>query len=64
MKIESTKGTATVATIEAAAAWLVEMQPSYASVDEVDIDHDDDQWTEASATAAIEVAMAGDDEHA
>ena len=61
MKIESTKGTATVQTIEAASAWLVEMQPSFASVDGVDIEHDDAEWTEQSATDAIEAAMARDE---
>jgi hypothetical protein len=61
MKITSTKGTATVDTIEAAAAWLVEMQPAYASVDGVDLDCDVAEWTEENATAAIEAARAGDD---
>jgi len=57
MNITSTKGTATVDTIEAAAAWLVEMQPAYASVDGIDLEHDAAEWTEENATAAIEAAM-------
>jgi hypothetical protein len=64
MKITSTKGTATVDTIEAAAAWLVEMQPAYASVDGIDLEHDAAEWTEENATAAIEAALAGDSEAA
>jgi hypothetical protein len=53
MKITSTKGTATVATTEAAAAWLVEMQPSHVAIDGVDIDAPEGEWTIDAATVAI-----------
>ena len=61
MEITSTKGPATVATIEEAAAWLVEMQPSYAAVDGHDIDSPEDEWTADSASRAIAAAMSDDD---
>jgi len=61
MKITSTKGTATVDTIDAAAAWLVEMQPSYASIDGHDIESADDAWTTAVAIDAIAAAIAEGD---
>lgn len=57
MRITSTKGSATVATIEEAAAWLVEMQPSYAAVDGNDIYSPEDEWTADSATRAIAAAL-------
>jgi hypothetical protein len=53
MRIESTKGRIEVETIEAAAAWLVEMQPSHAAIDGVDIDAPEGQWTIDAATVAI-----------
>lgn len=55
--IETTKGDHTFATIEAAAAWLVEHQPSHASVaggDAIDwVPEDDDDAMVAAVRAAL-----------
>lgn len=61
MKIESTKGTTTTATVEDAVCWLVEAQPSRASVDGHSIDCPSDSWTAESATDALAAAMADGD---
>lgn len=61
MTIDSTKGRTEVETIEAAAAWLVEMQPSYASVDGVGIDSPAGGWTIEAATDSLAAAMAEGD---
>ena len=61
MKIESTKGTATVATIEQATRWLEEMQPSHASIDGHDIENPEGDWTAELATEAVAAAMAEGD---
>ena len=60
MKIESTKGTAEVETIEQAARWLEEMQPSHASIDGHGIESPEGDWTE-DASEAIRAAMAEGD---
>ncbi len=61
MKIESTKGSVEVSTIEEATRWLEEMQPSHASIDGHDIESPSGEWTDENATPRVAAAMADGD---
>lgn len=62
MQITTSKGEHECGTIEAAARWMVDVQPSFATVDGHDIDGDGvDTWTMDSAVERIAAAMADGD---
>lgn len=53
LTIESTKGTVTVGTVEEAAAWLTEYQPSHASINGEPVDWSPDDNDDAMLAAVL-----------